>query len=686
MTKTVFSADDEKKHIELMSRRCFGWLLLAQILAIVPHFWDLPWWVFIISEFSLGWRKSIFYARLRWPWPWMVPALGIASVCIIGFQYRMVLTTESAVCGLVVLAQLKWLELRTDRDVRILLVLLYALLAVSLLADSGLLRTLYVLAALYVVVAAQIAQGSGLKPKQVHLIAISNVAVAIPITVILFVFFPRLAPLWGVIVQSNSGRMGMSEQMAPGNISKLTRSDQIAFQVEFNDNSILPKPSQLYWRSIVLEQFDGREWTRSPVIGENWKKNNPNPPRWVNSLEFKGPQFRYRVTVEPHGNKWMFALDTPYLNNNNLEMTPLQELRTQRKVNDKVAHEMVSYPYATVGTKDLALVNPDQYVMPANRNVKAQAFAKELFEEVGGDHNRFIDKVLSHFRTEPFYYTLEPPKLGYNAVDDFLFTSRQGFCEHYASAFSALLRTVGIPVRVVLGYQGGEWNDIGRFMTVRQYDAHAWIEVWLPQRGWTRFDPTSAVAPQRVESGLDAALNNEDRASLSFLSAARLGEQGMLNRLLNWTDSLEYRWNLWVVGYDTATQSDVLKRLLGVVNAVQVGLAMIIGSAGSLLLVALAVFWRRRPTARHPVERLFLRFCSSIREPRLQRRTEETPVAYLARLSEEVDIDVSQLQADIEDQLYNPNRVSSLRETYRLRRQLRKLRFRLAFNTPTTAS
>jgi hypothetical protein len=223
-------------------------------------------------------------------------------------------------------------------------------------------------------------------------------------------------------------------------------------------------------------------------------------------------------------------------------------------------------------------------------------------------------------------------------------------------------------------------------VVVRQYDAHAWVEAWLPGRGWSRYDPTSAVAPQRVEQGLDAALSQEDRATLSFLSSARMDEDSMAKRLLQWADSLEHRWNMWVVGYDSATQSDVLKRLLGEITTARVAAALLIGGGLSLGLVAISLFWRRRPQQRHPVERLFQRFCRTMGRQGLGRGPQETPSAYIGRIAALARVDATALISYLQQQLYDPASRYTVRDSQWLRQEFRKLRFRLAFSTSGAAS
>ncbi|MEM9624510.1 MAG: transglutaminaseTgpA domain-containing protein, partial [Pseudomonadota bacterium] len=543
------------------------------------------------------------------------------------------------------------------------------------LFDQSLLITLYQVGAAVCVTAAMVGMNqlqTRVRPVASLRIAAGLILQALPLTLVVFLLFPRIAPLWSIPVPS-AASTGLSDKLTPGDVARLGRSDELAFRVVFDGN--VPNQRDLYWRGLVYSDFSRGTWTIADPLPQITAQNTG-----------QGRTLTYEIFLEPTQSKWLYALDTPIRYPSRVDL-----LGDYRLVNPEPVLSVMRYQVETETDYVMDAELPAgllarETALPPSDSPRMRQYAERLYAQTGSAE-AMVAAMLNEIRSEPYVYTLNPPTLNrLDSIDQFWFDTRRGFCTHYAGAVTFALRSVGIPARMVGGYQGGEVNPLTGHMVVRQYDAHAWIEVWLAGRGWTRFDPTSAVAPQRVESGLDAALNNEDRASLPFFSAARLADQGLLNNLLRWTDSLEYRWNLWVVGYDTATQSDVLKRLLGAVNALQIGLAMIIGSALSLLLVAAAVFWRRRPKARHPVERIFLRFCRSIRDPRLQRGPAETPMAYLSRLSHEVDMDIAPLQSELQELLYDPQRTLSLQERYKLQQNLRKLRFKLAFNTPTTAS
>ena len=321
---------------------------------------------------------------------------------------------------------------------------------------------------------------------------------------------------------------------------------------------------------------------------------------------------------------------------------------------------------------------------PEDDNPRLQAFARALWDEHGAAP-AFVAEVLTRIRTEPYFYTLSPPTLpDAHSIDGFWFDTRRGFCTHYAGALVFMLRAVGVPARMVGGYQGGEVNPVTGHLMVRQYDAHAWAEYWLPGQGWQRVDPTAAVAPMRIEQGLSAALSEEDRDTLSLLTSTRFQGMSLLRDLLFWADSLEHRWNLWVIGYDTNLQADFLEDLLGAVTPARVGTAVLLGGGVSVGLVALTLFWRRRPVQRHPVERLFARFCERVAGSGWERAPSESPAAFVRRMAGAGALPAEQaagIVAELDRLLYNPASRWDGRDLRSLRAQLRRLQFRLVLGS-----
>ena len=295
---------------------------------------------------------------------------------------------------------------------------------------------------------------------------------------------------------------------------------------------------------------------------------------------------------------------------------------------------------------------------------------------------RFSTTCCAYIRTEAFFYTLNPPLLpDVGSIDAFWFDSRRGFCSHFAGAFVYLARAAGIPARMVGGYQGGEPNPLTGHVVVRQYDAHAWTEVWLDGRGWVRFDPTAAVAPARIESGLDAALSETDRAVFAALTGGRFDGMPGLRDVMYLFESMQHRWNMWVVGYDSETQARYLADLLGKVTPMRVGLVMLLGGGMSLGLVVVSLFWRRRPAPDHPAQRAFRRFTRRLARVGLTRMPHETPGRFLARVNaarNHGSADISALIDHLDSLLYNPDVPCSKQSLRALRSGLRRLQVDVA--------
>src|SRR5690606_7385087 len=322
--------------------------------------------------------------------------------------------------------------------------------------------------------------------------------IALPLAALLFLFFPRLPGQFWALPARDQASTGVSDEMSPGDVSELSVSGAIAFRVRFHDDA--PPPSELYWRGPVLHDFDGRTWRRASAVFV--------PQQIVTS----GPAYRYRLTLEPHQRRWVFALDAPSeWPRARAFRTPDLQLLTpaQSPVSTLTSFELESHTrYEVAGALPHAMRNADLH-LPPDRNPRTLALAREMRGRVSSDA-AFVEAVLAMFREQEFFYTLEPPRLELHSVDDFLFNTRRGFCEHFASAFTVLARAAGTPARVVTGYQCGEFNPLGGYFIVRQSDAHAWSEVWLEGRGGVRVDPTAAVAPERIESGGLAAALAED--------------------------------------------------------------------------------------------------------------------------------------------------------------------------------
>ena len=406
--------------------------------------------------------------------------------------------------------------------------------------------------------------------------------------------------------------------MSPGDITDLALSDDVAFRAHFEGPA--PPQDERYWRGPVLHDFDGRTWRRTVATRAEARPLVP-----------LGTAYRYVVNLEPHQHNWIFALDWPdrwsltdaFLTGDGMLVRPALLTRPLDATVSSHTHVRSEETLSeAVRRRDTRL--------PAERNPRTQAFALELRGR-HPDPLDYVNAVLDLFRRQPFFYTLEPPPLGANSVDEFLFDTRRGFCGHYASAFAVLMRAAGIPARVVTGYHGGTYNRFADYWIVGQSDAHAWDEVWIDGRGWTRVDPTAAVAPGRVEPGAErsltanSALSGAWRRPLSWIADARLE-----------LDALRQLWRQRILSFDQHSQDELLSHL-GIPEPDGQKIAMVMGAGLALVFVWLTWQIRReqRPDPKDPLLRAYRTLCRKLAAAGAPRRPSEGPESFAARLAME---------------------------------------------------
>jgi transglutaminase-like putative cysteine protease len=589
------------------------WQLAGLALVVAPHMPRLPWWLNLIALILPAWRIYLALGERALPNKWLLTLFVFGGLLGIYLTYRTIFGRDSGVALLVLFLSLKLLELRTERDAMVLVLLTYFLALTNFfysqtLPTAGLMlvSVLVNTASLVHIVAPGRALRANLKTAGVLL------AQAMPVMLILFFLFPRVqGPLWGLPQDAYSGVTGLSDSMSPGLISRLSQSDAIAFRVKFRKG--VPARRQLYWRGPVFWQFDGLTWR----AGEY---------RSFGRLDFEAnvDPYDYEVTLEPHNHNWLFALERAATLPPGANITVDNTLISRLPVRARVRYEMRSYAnLATRGSNQ-----PDEIrrglQLPRGFNPKARELAQSWAGSIDSDA-AIAQKALSYFREQQFVYTLEPPLLGRNSVDEFLFDTKQGFCEHYASSFAFLLRAAGVPARVVTGYQGGEINPVDEYMIVRQSDAHAWVEAWLKGSGWVRFDPTAAASPVRVESGVAAAVPSTDPLPL----LARTSMRWLLEARYNW-EALANKWNQLVLGYNPERQREFLTRVgMSEPSWENMALTLFWGVCG--LLGLLTAWLLRRMRTLDPVQRLWLRFCARLAKKGSPRAAHEGPVDFVER-------------------------------------------------------
>lgn len=602
-------------------------LLGSALLVLAPHAAHLPLWVSLLCAATLAWRGAITLRGKRMPSAMLLLPIAVAAMAGIQFSYKTLLGRDAGVAMLVLLVAFKMLEMHARRDLYVVIFLCFFLVLTNFFYAQGIGTALLMVAAVLALLTTQLSfQFTGKVPPLGARLAMGArmLLFAAPIAVLLFFVFPRLGgPLWSMPGGGGNGngsaRSGLSERMAPGQMSNLAMSDEPAFRVRFEGP--VPPKAQLYWRGLVLDAFDGSAWTRGGSI----------PTRSGTSLRVRGEAQRYEVTLEPSDTRWLFALEMaghmPEVAGYQTQVSHQMELSLERPLAARVRYSMISYPdYALDGRN--ALDDPNQWLLlPYGYNPRALAAGIALRKEA--EPARRIEQVLRRFREQPYSYTLEPPLLGRHSVDEFLYGTRAGFCEHYSGAFVFLMRAAGIPARVVTGYQGGEFNPIDGYVTVRQSDAHAWAEVWLRGRGWVRVDPTAAVAPERVRRNLAAAVERPAPFGIDALRGLSMfGGDSLLGRLRNALGAVDNGWNQWVLNYTPERQRGLLQSVGESLAGWRVAGLIMLGAG--VLLLGRILYLRRE---HDPVEAVYSSLCKRLAHLGLARAADEGPTAYAARIA-----------------------------------------------------
>lgn len=604
------------------------WVAAIVLAASLPHLVGMPVWIPVFLLATIGLRIATALRGWRAPGRPLRLLLAFAAFCGVLARYRTINGIEAGSALLVVMMGLKFLESRNHRDQLVLIMLSYFLMFASLLSERSPLTIVYCLVLVWLTTVSLLHLGRVVRRgdgRATARLASRLLLQSTPIMLLLFLLFPRLPePLWAIQSDASGAATGLSDQMSPGDIASLKLSDAIAFRVEFDGR--VPNERDLYWRGPVMNAFNGRTWRMAPAA-----RRAPQA-----AIEYLGEPFGYRVMLEPSGHNWAFALDLPksWSGPRHLRMNGDYQLGLSF-----AGPPLPRYDYrATSYTRYLArepLVDAQLRTLtrlPPGSSPRTRALVASWLAD-DPSPRRLVARAMDYLRSQPFYYTLTPRTLGDEPVDEFLFDTREGFCEHYASAFAVMMRAAGVPARVVTGYQGGERNRLSDYYIVRQSDAHAWTEVWLEHEGWTRVDPTTAVSPGRVtRDAWRTSFGDQGPSGASvsvrvpWLSNARL--------LL---DAGYFYWNSWVMGYGPEVQSALLDRLglhdtLGG-RASTLLLLVVAVTIGASIALSLYLAWRyRRKPGIDAAARQFAAFARRLARVRvLPPSPGEAPIAYAAR-------------------------------------------------------
>lgn len=618
------------------------WLLSGLLVVIAPHILYQSIGLVVAIALLLVWRLLIELKFSRAPPGWLNTLCAIAAFVGITYSYQTIFGRDAGVGLLITMSCLKLMEMHSRRDFMISVFLGYFVVITGFLFSQTLIIGMFMTTAVFLLTTALVSYHRQNKSfssqyKSAKL-AMALLIQSAPLAILLFFLFPRIpGPLWGLPDEGHSGKTGLSSSMLPGQITELAFDNSVAFRVQFGNDKI-PDSSKLYWRGPVFTYYDGYMWqdlaskARDKPYGEEWIFKPRHAPD-VN----KDSRTEYTVTMEANKKRWLLALDLPTKIPLDSYITDNHELLADEPVNKVKNYTVVSYTdyklQAQAIPENKVYKQVPQFIGKRARELVAQMRNKTNNRKPSDQ--QMVELVLKYFREQPFYYTRTPPAMIENPVDTFLFDERKGFCEHYASAFTTMMRLAGIPSRIVTGYLGGELNTIGDYLVVRQSDAHAWTEVWLADIGWTRVDPTAVIPPDRI-------------LEKQFRNRFRQAQENAAVRKINWFrwfgdslagigqfwDNVNHQWNHWVAGYTPDTQQSFFDKLgirqwtAGSIVIIMVGLMAVI-----ILLVALIVTRHNKPQL-NPAQMLFRRFCKKMARKGFHYEPTETANHFAERISE----------------------------------------------------
>lgn len=599
-----------------LEKACVPWLLACALATAAPHAGHLPLWLNVLAAVAIALRAWLWQREARLPLRWQLALLVVASTAGIYLQYRTLFGRDAGVALLVLFIALKPLEMHARRDAIVVVMLGFFLLLTHYFYSQTIPTGLWLMAAATLLTATLLRIHGGKQPlPQIVRYAAVLLLQATPFMLALFLLFPRVTgPLWGLPQDAHGGMSGLPETIAPGSISDLVLNDAIAFRARFDGPP--PENSNLYWRGPVMDEFDGRRW-RPTRLGR------------VEAavIEARASAIDYEITLEPHNQRWLLALDAPQTIPEKAFVNARMQVVSFEPVRQRSRYTFRSSLDYRVNVNESRAMLAAALQLPATDNPRARALAAEWRAR----HERplaIVAEAMQMFRQQEFVYTLQPPLLGQHSVDEFIFDTKQGFCEHYASSFVFLMRAAGVPARVVAGYQGGESNPVDGNFVVRQSDAHAWAEVWIEGSGWQRVDPTAASAPSRVEFGIASALPQEGALPVM----ARLDLRWLRELRFRW-EAINNAWNQWVLGYNPERQRELLSRF-GFEAIDWRGMTALLTAICALVLAGVTAWTLAHRAQADPVQRAWLRFCARMARAGLRREPWEGPFDYAARVAD----------------------------------------------------
>jgi transglutaminase-like putative cysteine protease len=589
-------------------------------LAVAAHVGSLPVWVLATVAISGGIRLLLARRGRAAPPRGVRVTIAVLAIALLFVQFRTFNGLSAGTALLALVAGLKLLETETQRDIYVITLIIYFVSVSALLESTSFWLFTYLTGVCWLTTATLLRMTSTLPlPDWRRSLRYAGriLGQALPVALVLWLLFPRFAgPLWHIPADRSSAESGLSDTMSPGDIDHLALSDEIAFRVRFA--AAAPPPQERYWRGPVMHDFDGRTWRRANFM-----------PLRAAALQLQGPAYDYTLSLEPHQHRWLFALDWPSRwDQPDTLLTGDYTLVQRDPVSRPLNVALTSYTRVQSSMPLSTLARGRDTRLPSNHNPRTLRLAQTL-RGLHPDDGEYVQAVLAMFTQQSFYYTLTPPKLADDSVDAFLFDSKRGFCEHYASAFAVLMRAAGIPAHVVTGYQGGTFNRFADYWILRQSDAHAWDEVWIEGRGWLRVDPTSVIAPERVEHYADDAVIADEplmgrwQRRFPWFADARL-------RL----DALKQVWRERILFFDQSSQQKLLE-WLNIPEPDGQKLVLMLAAALTVVLCWLTWMVRREadPKPKDALIRAYANLCAKLAAVGLGRRSHEGAEDFALRVA-----------------------------------------------------
>lgn len=612
---------------QTMPARFLALIILAFALTALPHFLRMP--IVLTSYIVCVLALKLFCIHKSYTIKaWQLIVISILYLIGVFVIYGRISGHEAGSVFLMGMLAVKLLESHSHRDLMICVFLAYFLAAINFLFTQSIPTALWMIVQVILITFCLISINQTQRPTPIKSrarLASLTVLQAIPVTIILFVLFPRIpGPLWAIPEQGNKAKTGFSDTMQPGNVSELAQSGGTAFRVSFKGD--VPPQNQLYWRGLTLWKYDGKTWGQLEAYRVD---SNIKRPTQRQKLDNTSNPVEYTVTLEPHNNRSLFVLDMPnsYEHSDNkykLRLDDFYQLSTNKDITQIFQYSATSQLTYNQGLNLPRFQKLEARYFPKNLNPKTQALSNKWRAQYKTDQ-AIVQKALDYFRQENFSYSLTPPLLAsQNSVDEFLFNTQEGFCEHFSSAFAVLMRGAGIPTRIVVGYQGGEKNPITGDVTIRQSDAHAWAEVWLNNQGWVRVDPTSAVAPERVQLSLADAVPQEDLSVIPIFSRRATSK---LKPLVDLWDAIDSNWNKLVLGYGPQNQKNFL-RSLGINNMTQALIWMVALTGLGLGVFVFFAFRNKANKALLDIDIQFNELCKAIEKHTGIAKLDSTPALF----------------------------------------------------------